>query len=468
MRYLVLIGISLTLLSFTSVIAQNCSSLNFQLQSDIPSTCNAITMTMLHDQMGKPYLYVANKEAGLTIYDISQVAAPVTVDTIPISVLGSLDVMNLFQSGNYLYLALGNHFTNPQQGGMAIINVSDPANAVVTDFYIVPSSASGAAIVEVEGDFAYLGAMQSGLVILSVADKNNISFVSQIKPDINYPVNNPNANLYNARGMQVKNSIAYLCFDAGGLRIINCTDKQNPKETGRYANPATFVPFNLPRAYNNIVLDGNYAYVSVDYCGLEVLDISDTSNIKLTGWWNPYNCPSNNWFTSPSHTNELYFNKACKQLFVSTGKSDLMVLDVTDPANPDSCNYYGGINNNIGTWGVSGYGDQLYLSYICAIIPFASNWTGVKILTYDLCPASAINELDRNGISVYPNPASQQLVVEGLGIFSSKEIVVHSVFGQEILRKKISGDRLEIAVEHWPAGFYIIQVDKLLYKVVIQ
>ena len=425
-------------------------------------------MTMLHDQAGKPYLYVAHKEAGLSIYNISNPTAPVLVDTIPVTAFGSLDVMNLSQSGNYLYLALGNHFTNPQQGGMAIIDVTDPDNAVVTDYYIVPLSATGAGIVEVEGDFAYLGAMQSGLVVLNVADKNNITFVSQLKPDINYPVNNPNANLYNARGMVVKNSIVYLCYDAGGLRMINCTDKSNPKETGRYANPATFVPFNLPRAYNNIVVDGNYAYVSVDYCGLEVLNISDTGNIKLTGWWNPYNCPNNNWFTSPSHTNELYLNKVCKQLFVSTGKSDLMVLDVSDPSNPDSCNYYGGINNNIGTLGVSGYGNQIYLSYICAFIPFASNWTGVKVLTYEPCPASAVEEIVKNNISIYPNPASEKIFIEGFASNSTGSTIrIYNILGEEMLRREFSGNTLEIKVKDWPAGLYFLQADEFVHKIII-
>lgn len=386
--------------------SQNCSDMNIQLASEIASTCNSLTMTMLHDQLDRPYLYVANKSTGLTVYDISNVAMPLAVDTVPASLLGNLDVMNLTQDGNYLYLAIGNHFTNPQQGGMAIIDVTDPTAALATDFFIVPNSESGAGIVKVEGDFAYLGAMNSGLVILDIADKNNITFISEFVPDINYPVPNPNPNLYNARGMEVKNSIVYLVYDAGGFRIINCSEKSNPVETGRYANPATFVPFNLPRAYNNIVLDDSLAYISVDYCGLEVLNISDTSNILLAGWWNPYNCPENNWFTSPSHANELFLNKDCQQLFVSTGRSDMIVLDISNPFEPDSCNYYGGVSNNIGTWGVSSYQNQIYLSYICAIIPFPSNWTGIKLLTYTPCSETRTKENVKQEFNAYPNPST--------------------------------------------------------------
>lgn len=34
---------------------------------DLPSKCGAMTMTMRHDP-GQPFLYVATKEGGLTIY----------------------------------------------------------------------------------------------------------------------------------------------------------------------------------------------------------------------------------------------------------------------------------------------------------------------------------------------------------------------------------------------------------------
>src|SRR5687768_2102051 len=206
--------------------------MNIQHEADIPSTCNLMVMTMIHDQMDRPYLYVANKEGSLKIYYISSISAPQLVGTVHVNLLDTLDVMNLSQTGNYLYLALGNSFTNPEQGGMAIIDVSDPHTPVVMDFYVVPASASGGGIVKAEGDFAYLGAMKSGLVVLDISDKSDITFVSQFIPDISYPDSlNPNPDLYNARGMEVKNSVVYLCFDAGGLRIINCTDHANPVET---------------------------------------------------------------------------------------------------------------------------------------------------------------------------------------------------------------------------------------------
>ena len=184
-----------------------------------------------------------------------------------------------------------------------------------------------------------------------------------------------------------------------------------PVEIGRYANPELN---GLPRAYNNLVLDGGLVYIAVDYCGLEVLDVSDPAQISLVGWWNPWDCQGNplNWFSSPGHANEIAFDADCQTLFLSTGKSDMHAIDISDPAQPDSCFSYGGVSNDIGTWGVSIYDDNVFLSYICAIIPFVSNWTGVKILEYGSNCVNAVEEAKPNILQIHPNPATDQIAVD--------------------------------------------------------
>jgi hypothetical protein len=442
------------------VFSQSCSSLNITHQSDIASACSFMVMTMMHDELNRPYLYVANKEAGLKIYDISAIATPSLVATVPVTSLGSLHVMNLSQSGNYLYLALGNTFTGAQQGGMAIVDVANPLVPVVQDYYLVPGSTSGGGIVKVEGNYAYLGAMKSGLYILDVTAKNNIQFVSSFIPDINWPVNSPNANLYNARGMDVKSSIVYLCFDAGGIRIINCTNKLSPKETGRWCNPVMYSPLDHPKAYNNIVLDDTLAYIAVDYAGMEVLNVKDTSNMKLTGWWNPYNAPANNWFTSPSHANEIQLEKNCKRVFMSTGKSDMMVVDVTNPSVPDSCNFYGGVSNNIGTWGIGLWQNQIYLSYICtAGIPFTSNLTQVILLTFNSCTVG-IEECKADGINVYPVPASCKITIELKDNSISSGVTIINTLGQTLHPiYKQAGNKTEVDISGLSSGCYFLKVN---------
>lgn len=455
-----ILNISLSFLSASlanfNAFSQGCSSFNIKKESEIQSQCSGIAMTMIHDINGKAYLYVANKEAGLKIYDISTITSPNLVKTIPTSLLGNMDVMNLTQSGNYLYLALGNHFSKTQNAGMAIIDVIAPFDASVMDYWELPSSGGGSGVIKVEGNYAYLGAMKFGLIVLDISNKSDIKLTSKFVPDINYPTKSPNPDLYNARGMEVKDDIVYLCYDAGGIRIINVSDKTKPKETGHYSNPALN---GKPRAYNNLVLHNDLLYVAVDYCGLEVLNIKDTANIKLFGKWNPYNCPTNNWFTSPVHANEIQFNRECSTLFLSTGKSDMMVLDVSNPTLPDSCNFYGGVSNDIGTWGLGLYQNQIYLSYICSVIPFSSNWTGVKILTYTPCKA-ADKTTTIQGIQLYPNPSKNSIAIQSGFDMSSSTISITNAVGQLIYPEVsfIAPNHITIDLTNLPNGIYCAHV----------
>ena len=123
-------------ISALKVNAQGCANLNVQFKSDIPSVCGEMTMTMIHDVLNRPYLYVANKEAGLRIYNLTSLTSPLLADSIQTSMFDTLDVMNLTQDGNYVYLALGNTFSGTtQKSGLAIIDVTNPTNAVLKDYW---------------------------------------------------------------------------------------------------------------------------------------------------------------------------------------------------------------------------------------------------------------------------------------------------------------------------------------------
>lgn len=83
----------------------------------------------------------------------------------------------------------------------------------------------------------------------------------------------------------------------------------------------------------------------------------------------------------------------------------MISVDVSDISYPDSCNYYGGASNDIGTWGLGIYENQIYLSYVCSVIPFSSNWSGIKILSYTPCT----NSIDKNKSDhflISPNPGN--------------------------------------------------------------
>ncbi len=406
--------------------AQCLQPVNFQLQKNLPMTFPTIQLNMTAHRdtaAAKPYLYICGKGAGLLIYNISSVTTPTLVTTIGISSLNGLHVMSSTQAGNYLYLALGDHFnSSAQKSGMAIVNITNPASPIVTCTYSYTAN-SGAGHVAVDGNYAYLSAMQNGIIVLDVTNKSNIIFKSGFKPSIQFPKVNPNASeqaKINVRQITVKNNILYVCYDAGGIRIVNATNKLALVETGQYSNPLLNT---RARAYNNLVLNDSLIYVASDYCGLEILNVKDTASITQVSWWNPWNCETtvNTWFNSVGHANEIEYDPICKTVFMSAGRSDLLAVNVSNPLAPDSCSRFGIPTDSLATWGLGRYKNQLYLSYIYASVPFYANWGGTKILTYDNNCVTSIDELAINeNVSFYPNPVNRILHILNVNYKSQK------------------------------------------------
>src|SRR5690606_25753748 len=105
----------------------------------------------------------------------------------------------------------------------------------------------------------------------------------------------------NARGVEIVGDILYLAFDAGGVRTIDISDPAAPVQIGQYVNPAQ--PPLTPPAYNNIIIRSGLAYVTIDYCDLEILDINAPANMEQVHWSNPWNCLGLSWYGSDGHTN---------------------------------------------------------------------------------------------------------------------------------------------------------------------
>ena len=356
--------------------------LTFEWEDEIPTF---LPQAMVYDEFDRPYLYIAAKGGGLLILDDNGDQQPTQVANVPIGDLYMLDVMNIVQKGNYLYLALGDFFNgiDGSKAGLAIINIETPTNPVVTAKWQSEAVIGGSAIVTVEGDYAYLGAMEFGIYIFDISNPSEIIEKSNYLPDVNYPEENPQgAQIPNARGMTVVGNTMYLCYDAGGIRIIDVTDKEFPSEISSFHNFASIE--NTPKAYNNIIINGNLAYCAVDYCGFEVWDISTLGQEALIGWWNPWNCDtlSNLWWNSPGHSNQMVYDAANDLIFVNTGRSDLSVLDISNPENPVLKQSYGTFDDTQATWGMGMHNNDVYLLYIAAGVPLYSDWSGLKKLTW--------------------------------------------------------------------------------------
>lgn len=330
------------------------------------------------DASGRPYLYAALKSGGVGVVDSATgrtIAAVATRD------LGGLDAANLVQSGDRLYVALGDFFAaGGAKAGLAIIDVRDPRSPRVRSLWTSEERLNGSTAVVTDGRTVYLGAMREGVFVFD-ATASALAPLAIIKPDVNFPTPKPGRMAHpNARGLALRGDTLYVAYDAGGLRVVDVRDRAAPVEIGRYVNPQTG---RKQQAYNNLVLDGDVAYVAVDYCGVEAVDIADPRAMRQMGWWNPWGCErwTNTWFNSGGHTNQIVLDAALRRLYVSGGDSELSVLNVSIAGQPSLMSSYGGVKDGRGTWGLAVGRDAVYLGYIKTILPFRGTWSGIEALS---------------------------------------------------------------------------------------
>ncbi len=286
------------------------------------------------DNLGRPYLYVALKTGGVGVLDVRG-RAPARVATVAARQLGRLDAMNLAQHGTTLFVALGDFFSaRGSKTGLAALDVSDPARPRVRSSWISARVLQGSAAVVSDGRYAYLGAMGEGIVVLDVGDPDHVRRVATLALDPDFPRPHPSRTQRpNARGLALHGDRLVVADDAGGVRLVDVSEPARPREEARYVNTALG---RKQQAYNDIAIDWPRLYTAVDYCGMEVLEVTPGGRIRQLGWWNPWTCQasSNVWLNSPGHTNQVAFDPAAREVYLSAGDSELQVVDVSDPAAP--------------------------------------------------------------------------------------------------------------------------------------
>lgn len=419
------------------------------------------TFASLIDRNGQPFLYTADVEYGLRIHDIGDPSAPLETAALWPAAFGGSKPTNLFQQDDLLYVTVGGFQGTAQNAGLAVLDVSDPTNVSIIGQWDSTAFTHGAAIVRVQDGFAYIGAMQDGLIILNVSDPTHISFVSSFQPDPSWPgiVNYPP----NARGMDLKGDTLFLAYDAGGLRSIDVSDKSAPHEIGGYVNPLQ--PVNTADAYNNIRIVGDRCFVATDFCGFEVVDISDPANMQQVAWVNPWNCNGLSWFGSDGHANELITAMHDSLLFVGSGDSELMIYDITAPNAPQ---LVGGLihpNDSSVTWGVDVKDSLVVLGYIDNSLvifppqPYYADNGGFQILTWnaDLTTGIVSETLVRDGITLSPVP-TEGFVHLHRSTGGPCTCTFRDAMGRSCLERSLTGADLDIDLRGLRTGIYFVEV----------
>jgi formylglycine-generating enzyme required for sulfatase activity len=259
---------------------------------DTPGHCLDVTVS-------GSYAYIADVHAGIRIVDISNPEEPLEV--------GRCETpdwaFDVAVSGNYAYVA-------DRQSGLRVQNVSVPSAPYEVGFYNTPGESYAVAV---SGSLAYIADGPSGLRIVDVSNSSlpveigfldtpgwatdvaiagNLVYIADSTGGLRIiDVTNPSApeevSVYDAAGsirhVLVRDGYVYMTAgnsghrDATGLHILNVSDSEQPTIEGFYQTPGN------ARA---IALSGNYAYVSDGWAGVQIIDISDPSQMVEAGHYN--------------------------------------------------------------------------------------------------------------------------------------------------------------------------------------
>lgn len=389
--------------------------------------------SVIIDKNDRPYFYFANKEGGLRIYRNIEGVDPIEILQLPVDTFSGLHVMNLEQRDTLLFIALGDFFRTESQPGLAVLNISNPESPNIEDIWISDNLLHGANYVRVHKNAAFLGGMDHGLIIFDISNSRDIDSVGRFLPDIHFPVENPTGTIVpNTRGFQIVGDTMYLCFDAGGLRIIDIQNPFDPVEKYQYINPLHDF---TPQAYNDLVIQGDYGYIALDYCGFEIVHLKDLSNIQQVAGINPWECEDGGWLFNEGHTNQIQLDQERQLLYLSAGESELLCYDVSNLEEPELVGQVGVMPDFFGSWGCTLHNDQIYVSYITTVVPFISTYSGLRRfeITIDSTTSAIEEVLPDTEIVISPNPTACNIdlqseratILQGYTLYDLSSRLIH-------------------------------------------
>lgn len=220
-----------------------------------PSSPNIISSIYINDAYGIDvsgnFAYIAESNAGLTIYDISNPSSPILVGQrmLPSS---AKDVKVI---GNLAYVA-------DEYAGLRIIDISNPSNPLEIGFFDSPGRSFD---VEVRDTIAYLADTDGGFLCINISSPSSPILISE------YPAEDVVVDI------ELKDNLAYYTDGYSGIKVLNISDPNNLELIGS---------LYMPYWCLGIKISEDYAYVAAwDNGGLRIVDISDSTNLQEVGFY---------------------------------------------------------------------------------------------------------------------------------------------------------------------------------------
>ncbi len=249
-------------------------------------------------------LYVATRDRTLEIYDITAPFSPTPLSEVVLAGQDNESTAVVVVDG-FAYVT-----TRGVDGGLSIVDVSDPENPVLRGSII--GAFQFPRDIEVVGGLAYIADPDStsiasqglGLAIVNVSNPDNPTILRSFRTHAGA-----------TSRVVVDGNRAFLADYGEGLVALDLSLPTAPQVLGKYHSPA-----NL-REMRKV---GSLLYVTDAYNGLTILDVSDSRRPTIVGVYQ----------TAPDTVDHWGIDVHNGQAYFAAGRGGLEVLDVEDPSNP--------------------------------------------------------------------------------------------------------------------------------------
>lgn len=232
--------------------------------------------------------YIADGQAGLAVFDITDPRSPVLLGT----VMDSLnEAWGVVANESLAFVAYG-------YKELLVARVGDPESLVVVSELEYPQPGYGFAVAS-RDSFAYIAADAQFLVV-ELADARYPNLVFQYR----YP--------RGLRGVCVRDTLCFLALEQLGVAVWNIAS----------VPPVALGSFDTPSNARAVAARGDLLYVCDGRGGLRWADVSDPSVPALAAGR----------LDLPGYANRLSVDDTL--LYVGCGDGGLAVVSIADPANP--------------------------------------------------------------------------------------------------------------------------------------
>lgn len=253
------------------------------------------------------------------------------------SILISSPYIDVFLDGNMAYTV--------NFWGMEVFDISDPENPASIGNFDTPGAAND---IYIKDNYAYVTDASAGLHILDVSVPSSATWVSSFETcggavnvfvrdnyacvaegdsgfqiiDVSNPLTPRLVGTYSygkAVSVYVVDNYAYVAggwdnvIDASEFSVVDISDPSHPMLVGSYRCEKSGIA-------TGVVVDDNYAYLSVENIGLRILDVYDPQNPVLVGKYDEWSI------------HDVY--KVANILYMTLRSGWFLVIEVSNPHKP--------------------------------------------------------------------------------------------------------------------------------------